>query len=123
MAPEAATLRCSTSLMGLKDKNKGFFRPQVDNSFSQVAAGTSSFGMSGVNAHALFSAPDLVPGDPSDESSKFPALTWCAERHWVGPAAHRLLRSFSWGAAGGTCSFSVDLSAPNLAYLLDHQVN
>ncbi|CAL8465609.1 g5145 [Coccomyxa elongata] len=95
---------------------------KVDGLSSQVAAGTSSFGMSGVNAHALFSAPDLAPGDSSDESSKSPALTWRAERHWVAPAVQRLLRSFSWGAGGGTCSFSVDLSAPHLTYLLDHQV-
>lgn len=77
--------------------------------------------MSGVNAHALFSVPDLALGDDStDESSRPP--TWRAERHWVAPAAHRLLRSFAWGAAGGACEFCADLSAPNLAYLLDHQV-
>ena len=76
--------------------------------------------MSGVNAHALFSAPDLAHGDSPDVSPH--ALTWRCERHWVAPAAHRLLRSFDWGATGRTCVFSVDLSAPVLSYLLDHQV-
>ncbi|BDA51457.1 probable inactive phenolphthiocerol synthesis polyketide s at N-terminal half [Coccomyxa sp. Obi] len=91
-----------------------------DNRVSPVAAGTSSFGMSGVNAHALFSAPDVGQDDSSDESTH--ALTWQSERHWVVPAAHGLLRSFTGGEVGGTCIFSVDLSAPSLAYLLHHQV-
>ena len=98
---------------------------QAESDSSPAAAGTSSFGMSGINAHAIFSAPVAALG--TAESSLFTAespsgLVWQRARHWPAPAAHRLLRSFAREATGGTCVFSTDLSAPNLAYLHDHQV-
>ena len=91
---------------------------QAKNESSPAAAGTSSFGMSGVNAHAIFSVPAAAL--VTAESPR--GLIWQSARHWVAPAAHQLLRSFARDATGGTCVFASDLTAPNLAYLLDHQV-
>lgn len=81
--------------------------------------------MSGINAHAIFSAPvaALITAESSLFNGESPGgLIWQRARHWPAPAAHRLLRSFTREAAGGTCVFSSDLSATNLAYLHDHQV-
>lgn len=92
----------------------------------QAAAGTSSFGMSGVNAHAIFLAPSAEsPMTDECDAESAGRLTWRCARHWAAPVEHRLLRGFSAGgssAAGGACMFQADLSASALAFLHDHQV-
>ena len=81
-------------------------------------SGTSSFGMSGVNAHALFEAVDAadsaIPAQPQ-------ALQ--RERHWalapvfyIGDLASPAPRDSS------RCSIMTELTKPGLAFLWDHQV-
>lgn len=49
-------------------------------------AGTSSFGMSGVNAHLLLSEPIGPMALPSKA-----ALPWVHKRVWAGPFLHKLV--------------------------------
>ena len=85
-------------------------------SATPVAVGTSSFGMSGVNAHAL-----LVPADKPDHapSTLSPPLPWRRGRHWHGPHLHRLAHPD--GAAPLTFTAPLD-APPGLAFLRDHVV-
>ena len=62
-----------------------------------MAAGASSFGMSGVNAHGLFTAPPLL-------SQHEPASAlWQPVRHWMLPPPHHLLNAAVWGRTDGVC--------------------
>lgn len=62
------------------------------------AAGVSSFGMSGVNAHGLFSAaPVLRPTQGFYAPSQ---LQWQPVRTWFLPPRHNLLLSASGGGGG-----------------------
>lgn len=83
-------------------------------------AGTSSLGMSGINAHAILQGPPPAPTEA--EGLENGSLIWQRARHWVAPAAHHLLASFQPGAVSGTVELVADLCAPSLAYLFDHQV-
>lgn len=56
----------------------------------RLIAGTSSFGMSGVNAHGLYSPPQEVPAHVAA------ALPWLRTRHWFVPNAHHLLQAFAY---------------------------
>ena len=80
-------------------------------------AGTSSFGMSGVNAHLVVSSA----GDGVNPSRYGPVVELTRARHWCSVAAHPLLQY----AAGGAAELLMQsaLSTPDLAYLLDHQVH
>ena len=66
--------------------------PQVRQ---RLVAGTSSFGMSGVNAHGLFMPPDELP------SARTAAVPWQRSRHWVVPPAHHLAQVFAYVARAG----------------------
>ena len=79
-------------------------------------AGTSSFGMSGVNAHVLVSPL----GDGQNPSGPGPALKLARARYWCLVAPHPLLQ-FAAVAAGELLMQSA-LGAAGLAFLLDHQV-
>ena len=86
-----------------------------------ACAGTSSFGMSGVNAHAIF-----VPAKASQaaHSPLVPAWQHHRQRYWAIPEPHRLLGPLK-SSAGGTapgCAFALDLCKAELAYLGDHMV-
>lgn len=86
---------------------------------SPPLAGTSSFGMSGVNACALLEAASAAE-QPSD--AEIPALH--RQRHWALVPALYFAQN---GAVGGStrhslCSFAASLARPELAYLWDHQV-
>ena len=51
------------------------------------AAGTSSFGMSGVNAHLLLARP----GGSASCAMEAAALPWKRQRFWAGPLLHCLV--------------------------------
>lgn len=85
-------------------------------------AGTSSFGMSGVNAHGLFEALPPRAG-PRDEHGA-PAFGQAAlrrERHWGLAPVFCLADRALPAASEGRCSMLVDLAKPALAFLWDHQ--
>ena len=67
--------------------------------------GCSSFGMSGVNAHALFSAPHTrqrpQDGGEGDDVAAV-VLAWQRQRHWPIPVYHRMLVSSLWDRASAT---------------------
>ena len=77
--------------------------------------GTSSFGMSGVNAHAIFGSADGQQTPAPAAAGPLIRL-----RHWPNPPLRHLL--------GAACSmrkaitFGVSLLAPQLAFLPDHKV-
>lgn len=64
-----------------------------------MAAGASSFGMSGVNAHGLFTAP------PELRHEEHLGVPWQPARHWMLPRPHRLLAAALHSRADGTCRF------------------
>ena len=81
-------------------------------------AGTSSFGMSGVNAHAL------VAGAPGPQRALCPAgaAVWELTRYWPTPQAHRLLQLPRM--APGSLRIAAALTATaSLGYLWEHAVN
>ena len=63
------------------------------------AAGASSFGMSGVNAHGLFTAP---PKQLRREQQPH-GVPWQRARHWLLPRPHRLLAAALYDRADGMC--------------------
>jgi hypothetical protein len=79
-------------------------------------AGTSSFGMSGVNAHML-----LRSGTQVDSLPPTTPLVWQRQRHYPVPPAQAVLASASTGSAG-SAAFACDLGSPRLAFLRDHVV-
>ncbi|BDA51455.1 probable oleandomycin polyketide synthase, modules 5 and 6 [Coccomyxa sp. Obi] len=89
-------------------------------------AGTSSFGMSGVNAHMLFSAQDEVTESNlatlANPELK-PSLSWRPQRFWPGPMLCHLAHPVSADSPSGTLRFSADLGMAALAFLRDHTVS
>lgn len=85
-------------------------------------AGTSSFGMSGVNAHLLLAAE----GEAAHMDAPLGVvLPWQRQRHWPAPAPHPLLLNFSASLGGGKgtapqVAFSGSLGLARLALLQDH---
>ena len=87
-----------------------------------VLAGTSSFGMSGVNAHALLSAADLALQQQGISAS---TLVLQRSSFWPAPLGHPLMHAAAVSGGPGTArraDCSVDLSAPSLSWLQDHRV-
>lgn len=66
---------------------------------SHAAAGVSSFGMSGVNAHAVFGASRTAEAQQEDP------LTWKHNRHWPVPPRHYFLKRAKWEGAAGVCRY------------------
>ena len=119
----------------------------ASSSFFSTLSGASSFGMSGVNAHALVLAGDEETregggwgggwGDGegqqqwSRQSRRRRRQLYSRTRCWFGPARHAALSSFSFSSASSppsvttTARFSVaSLGAtPALAFLRDHVVS
>ena len=74
----------------------------------ESAAGISSFGMSGVNAHAVFARPDsngnaIVSGNPSQ-------TVWQRYSHWPVPPAHHFLQTAVMDRKAGLCRWSCYIS-------------
>ncbi len=82
--------------------------------------GTSSFGMSGVNAHALFEAALAVPR----QHCVLGMATLQRAKHWAVPDVRFLVEGALAGprSAGARCSILADLRKPALASLWDHKV-
>ena len=79
------------------------------------AAGSSSFGMSGINAHLI-----LEPGSIISTNHSRNTAAWRRTRCWPKPKAYALLES---GRAGnGEATFVCNMQAARLAYLAEHQV-
>lgn len=94
-------------------------------SLVQIMAGTSSFGMSGVNAHALVSQGHDGRAGPVDCSSC--SMIWQRQHFWPSPAAHpALARAYvHHGAMSSSRSAvicEVQLHAASLSWLWEHAV-
>ena len=84
------------------------------------AAGTSSFGMSGVNCHAIISGPAAPSSASSSAAEK--QLTWQRQRLWGTPPAHPLLsQALLPAASNGVVELVCKLDRPGLAFLWDHR--
>lgn len=86
-------------------------------------AGTSSFGLSGVNAHLLLSASPAAAPPPSGA----PAMPWSAQRFWPAPPACALLTAHLSAPPGAGSTGSIRFAAliegsAALAFLWDHRV-
>ena len=81
----------------------------------ESVAATSSFGMSGVNAHAV-----LSPAEPQHTVHSQPSLLWQRMRHWFAPAQHVMLAQCT--VAAGKLAMTARLGSASMAYLRDHHV-
>ena len=82
----------------------------------QNAAGTSSFGMSGVNAHTV-----LCPVETQVGAEQQRSLLWQRARHWFAPAQHAMLALSA--KSGNNIIIVARLGCASTAYLHDHQVS
>ena len=85
-------------------------------------SGTSSFGMSGVNAHMLISNGGNVTRSWDNSSSSTAAVVWESERYWPVPFISSLATFYN-SFNKGWVSLVSDLSASNLSFLQDHIVS
>ena len=92
-------------------------------------AGTSSFGMSGVNAHMIMTSPSTphpATGTPEAGSMKHSqGAAFQRTRVWGAPRAHTMLAKFTMQPAIGAQADAVlqgRLDAPRLAFLWEHEV-
>ena len=83
-----------------KSKNKILYPTQeagaLPFSASKMYAGASSFGMSGVNAHGLFTSLKVL-------THKSPEVDWQRERHWMAPKPHQMHSNFQYSGQAGKC--------------------
>lgn len=89
---------------------------QSGPAIASKAAGTSSFGMSGINAHAVL-APIQAPG----VEEKGVEAAWRRTRCWPRPVAAAVLTSVT--SLQSAAHFVCDLHAARLAYLQDYQAS
>lgn len=103
---------------GSRDDSSAAIPRQAAGHGSTLLAGTSSFGMSGVNAHALLAPAGGVPANQPGSGM----LPWEQQRYWPVPQQHRLLQLPR--LAEGSARFAVALSSSAAqAYLWDHAVS
>ena len=97
------------------------------SSASAAVAGTSSFGMSGVNAHMLLS-PAPAGDAPLEPAAAVTALPWQRQRYWPAPAPHPLrlhvsLALAAAGLGGSTAQYSASFVGARSAFLRDHCIS
>ena len=76
--------------------------PQV-YSHSTAAAGISSFGMSGVNAHAVFASSSKI--GLAALSTEQQRIVWQRYSHWPVSSAHHFLQSGIAERKAGICRY------------------
>ena len=86
------------------------------NNCKNELAGTSSFGMSGVNAHAL-----MCPSASGQAPQSLSRQQFARARFWTSVPLHPLLQCAI--PISGQLLLQSELNKCNLAYLYDHQVN
>eukprot|EP00887_Chlorella_sp_A99_P003362 scaffold26.g3362.t1 len=94
--------------------------PMGHQAASSMLAGTSSFGMSGVNAHAVLSTGAGVPPPGSSQQGK---ELYQRQRAWPVPQAHPLLAAATAVPRQSQALFACRLDGPARAYLWDHMVH
>ena len=84
----------------LRLKNKTLYPTQeaagLPFSADKMYAGASSFGMSGVNAHGLFTSLKVL-------THKSSGVDWQRERHWMAPKPHQMHSNFKYSGQAGRC--------------------
>lgn len=102
---------------GSSDCNNG------SNGSAAGVTGISAFAFQGTNAHMLVAATAGSSTAPKPQQSD-PAV-WQRRRYWYAPEPSALLvaASASGGGSSALVAFTLQLRAPGVAYLHDHQVH
>jgi hypothetical protein len=92
------------------------------NSSAAGAIGISAFAFQGTNAHMLVAA--MAGGSTAPEPQHPNPAVWQLRRYWYVPKPSALLVvvAATGGSGNATVAFTLQLRAPGLAYLHDHQV-
>jgi 3-oxoacyl-(acyl-carrier-protein) synthase/acyl carrier protein len=86
-----------------------------------MLTGTSSFGMSGVNAHAILSSVSKIT--QLNTITTYSKAAWELQRMYTMPPAHALLHGIHLGGIGSIAHFICAVSkSSSLSYLWDHQI-
>ena len=93
-------------------------KPVTAAGSAAAIAGTSSFGMSGVNAHMLLSAVAAAGGSAAAAAQPLP---WQRQRHWPAAATHPLLQLVR--SVECTAMFTCRFAASSSAFLRDHCIS
>ncbi|KAL4451846.1 hypothetical protein ABPG75_007508, partial [Micractinium tetrahymenae] len=98
-------------------------QPGALTASSSVAApaviGVSAFAFQGTNAHAVLLSPNAAGA-----SAAKPDAHWThRQRFWVAPRPHAALTTVAAAQGGRQVAIQAELTAPDLAYLWDHQVS